>query len=278
MNPIYPLAHITAFLLGTAIGSFLALAATRVPSDRSILRPPSACEVCGTRLRAADNLPVISWLRLRGRCRVCHTPISPFFPLAELATGLVAWLLFRRFVPGPAQLDLPHIAAWTAYFGFASLLLVSTWTDARARIIPTGASAHAVPAAIGAAVALELLGYEGWLALGWRGSVLGALVGGGLPAILAFAFERITGRTGLAWGDVRMLALIGAFVGAVPGVWLVLLLASVGGAVAGIGAWLMHGRTGWLPFAPWLALASLVYVLYGDRLVPWLLPGMHALI
>src|SRR5690606_22880289 len=100
-----------ATAVGLAVGSFLHVAITRLPEDRS-LWPRSRCGRCGAPVRPWDLVPVLSWVVLRGRCRDCGAPISPAHPLIELLGGLLAWLAFARFVPDAAALDLPHLLAW----------------------------------------------------------------------------------------------------------------------------------------------------------------------
>lgn len=266
--------QIAAFALGAALGSFLALAVVRLPADRSLLSPPSRCPVCHAPVRWHDNVPIVGWLVLRGRCRDCHSPIAPLHPVLEAGFGALAWLMFRRFVPGAWALDAGHLAAFAVFTVFAWLLLCAAYVDVRARLVPELASVYAVPVGIAGAVLLGGLGYEGWLAVGWRASVVGALAGGGGLGAVSWLWWRLAGSEGLAWGDVRLAAMIGAFVGAVPGLLAVLLLASFGGAFVGLAATLVRGRSGYLPFAPVLAAASLAWVLYGDVIARWLLPSL----
>lgn len=266
--------HLASFAVGACLGSFLNVAVLRIPEGESVTSPPSRCPVCRTPIRWVDNVPMLSWLALRGRCRACGAPISPMYPLIEATVGMVTWLLFTRFVPVPSDLDVRHVAAFVAYTVFAWLVLLAAYTDVRARIIPEVASLWAVPVGIAAAGLLEVLGYDGWLALGWKGAVLGAAVGGGFLGVVSTVWYRVSGSEGVAWGDVRLMAMIGSFVGPIPGAWIVLLLSSFAGAFLGIAKVIASGRSGYLPFGPSLALASLVYVLYGDRLVGALFPGM----
>jgi leader peptidase (prepilin peptidase)/N-methyltransferase len=270
----YGLWHLTSFALGACLGSFLNVAILRIPEGESVVSPPSRCPVCRTPLSWRDNVPLLSWLVLRGRCRTCGAPISPMYPLVEATMGMVAWLLWARFVSGPADLDLRHVAAWVTYTTFAWLVLLAAYTDVRTRIIPELASLWAVPVGLVAAVVLQQLGYDGWLALGWRQAVLGAAVGGGFLGIVSTVWYRVSGSEGVAWGDVRLMAMIGAFVGPIPGAWIVLLLSSFVGAFLGIAKVVASGRSGYLPFGPSLAVAALAYVLYGDVLVERLFPGM----
>jgi leader peptidase (prepilin peptidase)/N-methyltransferase len=263
-----------AFGIGASLGSFLGLAVVRLPADRSLVRPPSRCPVCHAPVRWHDNVPILGWLVLRGRCRDCHAPIAPLHPLLEAGFGGLAWLMFRRFVPGAAALDVAHLAAFAVFTAFAWLLLCAAYVDLRARLVPEVASVYAVPVGVAGAALLGGLGYEGWLAIGWRSSVVGALAGGGGLGAVSWLWWRLAGSEGLAWGDVRLAAMIGAFVGALPGLLAVLVLASFGGAVVGLVAAVALGRPGYLPFAPVLAAAGLAWVLYGDWIGRWLLPSL----
>lgn len=265
--------QIAAFVLGAVIGSFLNVAIIRIPEDRSVISPPSACPACDTRLGVDELVPILSWLTLRGRCKHCGTPISPIYPLIELLTGLVAWLIFHRFVPDPSDLDLAHLVAFGVYLVFASLLIVSTFTDVRYRIIPEQTSLYAMPVGVLGAMLLEWLAYDGWLALGWRSSVLGVAVGGGFFAAMSWVYASLRGEVGLGWGDVRLMAMIGGFVGVFPGTWFAMLLSSMVGSVLGLALMVGSKERPHLPFAPALSLGALMYVLYGDILVTSILPG-----
>lgn len=273
MATLFVLWQLAAAAIGAALGSLLALAALRLSADRSLLRPPSHCPVCQSPIRWHDNVPVLGWILLRGRCRDCGTPIPPLYPVVEAGFACLGWLLFRRFVPGPHALDLPHLLAWGVYLGFAWLLVVAAYTDIRARIIPELASVWAVPVGVLACGLLEAVGYEGWMAVGWRGAVLGVALGWLPMWLLSWLWERVAGREGLGLGDVRMIGMIGAFVGALPGMLVVLMVASFAGAAVGIVSAVARGRSGYLPFGPWLSVGALAWVLYGDVIVSRWLPS-----
>ncbi len=242
--------QLAAFAIGAVLGSFAGLAVDRVPLDRSLWSPPSACMACRTPLGWADNVPVVSWVALGGRCRACGTAIPWRYPVIELLGGCLGWLCFRRFVPHPLDVDLPHLMA----FG--------------------GVSIYAVPVGVALAVALEALGYHGWLAVGWRSAVLGAAVTGGALGFVSWSWYAVTGAEGLAWGDVRLLAMVGAFVGALPGAWVVVLLASLLGAAVGVASAAVERRSAYLPFGPAVAVSGVIYVLWGDVVVRRLFPTM----
>jgi leader peptidase (prepilin peptidase)/N-methyltransferase len=201
-------------------------------------------------------------------------PIAPTYPLIEILAGMLGYLTFRRFIADPSELDAVHVLAWAVYSGFVSLLLVACYTDLRHHIIPDQVTVYAVPAAILGAFVLETAGYSGWPAVPWRHAVLGAAVGGILFAVAALLARFALRREGLGWGDVKLLALIGAFVGPFPGVYMVLLLGSLLGVTLALVHLAWTRRRSYLPLGPSLALAATVYLLYGDVLLDRLFPGI----
>ena len=276
MIEIWWLYHVTAVLVGLVIGSFANVAILRLPDDRSLL-PGSACPRCGAAVRPRDNIPVLSWVILRGRCRDCAAPIPPTYPLVELLGGLLAFLVWRRFVPGPAELDAAHLVAAALYFALVMDLVIAAYADVRRRIIPDQTSSWAVPVAILGVVALGALGYDGPLAMGWRASVVGAAAAGGALGAIAWVAGWLSGGEALGWGDVKLFALIGAALGAIPGAFLVLLIASLTGAAGGLVGIAVVRRRIWLPFGPSLAFGGIVYVLWGDSLARAFVPGLALL-
>lgn len=263
-----------ALAFGLAVGSFLNVCIVRMPEDRSVVWPGSACPACGTAIKAYDNVPVLAWLWLRGRCRACGSRISPLYPIVELLTGLVAWLIFQRFVPGPEAHDPGHFAAFFVFFLFAAMLIAQTFIDVRHYIIPDELSIYAVPVGVAASALLAWLGFPG--AIGWKGSVVGALVGGGLLGSVMGLYWLVRREEGMGFGDVKLLAMMGAFLGALPAVPFILFLASVAGAAVGLPLALARGSglRAALPFGPFLALGAIVYLLHGPELLERWLPGV----
>ncbi|HXF37623.1 MAG TPA: prepilin peptidase, partial [Actinomycetota bacterium] len=188
--------RVVAFgLVGLVIGSFLSVVAHRVPRGESIVRPRSRCPSCGVQLRAVDNLPVVSYLLLRGRCRACGTRISPTYPLLELATA-------GLFVAAAAVFDRLYVAIVMA--AFLAVLLALSLIDARHRILPNRIVYPSLPA-FAVLVALGALLGEG---LDLRGAAVGFLGYGGGLLIVALISPR-----GMGMGDVKLAALIGLVVG-----------------------------------------------------------------
>jgi leader peptidase (prepilin peptidase)/N-methyltransferase len=213
-----------AFVLGACIGSFLNVCIYRIPAEESVVHPRSRCPRCGTTIAWYDNLPLVSWALLRARCRGCAAPISARYPLVEAITGGLAILTLTHFGAEPLALAL---------FVFAAALVLITFIDIDHRFIPDEVSLPGI--VVGLGVSLLPGGVGIWNA------ALGALLGGGILFLVAWGYERLTGREGMGYGDVKLLAMIGAFLGwqAIPAV---ILIASITGSIAGIVA-MLDGRS-----------------------------------
>lgn len=233
------------------IGSFLTVVAHRVPEGRSIVGPRSQCPGCGTTIAARDNVPVLSWLMLRGRSRCCGEKISARYPLMELALGALFALIAVVLHGDPAELLLGLV--------FASTLVAVSVTDLERRIIPN--KILAVSAVIGLALALAT--DPG----GVPERLIAALAAGGLLFFAALAYPR-----GMGMGDVKLAALMGLFLGRSVGAALIIALAA--GSVVGLAMIARHGaaaRKQAIPFGPFLALGGIVALLVGPELVDWYL-------
>ena len=249
------LSVILAFAAGGLIfGSFLNVCIHRLPLRESLTFPASHCTACGRRLSWFENVPVVAWLALRGRCRTCGVAISPMYPLVELATGAV-------FAGGALVYGLTPLLV--VRLAFASALIVLFAIDLRHRILP---NVITLPGIVVGFVA------SWFLPPGWVSSLIGILAGGGVLLAIAEAYYRTRGQEGLGMGDVKMLAMIGAFLG-----WqlmlLTLVLASFAGSVVGVG--LLAARRGSmqaaLPFGTFLALGAIVAAVAGDVILAWYL-------
>lgn len=241
---------IWAGLVGLIVGSYLNVVVHRLPKGESTVTPRSRCPACGAAIRARDNLPVLSWLLLGGRCRDCRAPISPRYPATEALTGALFAYAVARF-----GWTLDALAA--ALLG--SLLVALAGIDLDHFLLPDRLTLPGL--ALGLALAPFLA--EGSLARG----VQGALVGAGVLLLLAGAWELVKGVEGMGLGDVKMLAMIGAFLG-VAGVVVTLVVASFAGSVAGL-ALMARGRGGLaskLPFGVFLAAGGLVAIFFGPAL------------
>jgi leader peptidase (prepilin peptidase)/N-methyltransferase len=251
-----------AFVIGLCVGSFLNVCIHRIPMDLSIVRPASRCPSCGHAIRPRDNIPVLSWLLLRGRCRDCGTAISSIYPAIELLTGIVAWLLFRRVIPSDADLDWGHLGLFALYFGLAAALIADAFIDLRYHIIPFELSVYLVPLFVGASALLEHLGIGD---VGFKDSVLGALFGGGAFAFLGLTWRLLFRKQAVGGGDIYLTMMIGSGIGAWPALPYVLVLASLIGSA--IGLVLVFVRRAFFgvsfPFGPPLALATISYLIHG---------------
>jgi leader peptidase (prepilin peptidase) / N-methyltransferase len=241
-------------VLGLAIGSFLNVVIHRVPAGLSVVRPPSGCPACGQEIRARDNVPVLSWLLLRGRCRDCQAPISRRYPVVELATAALFAGVAVRF---------GDTAETPIYWVFVACLVAVSAVDLDTQRIPTpilvATVALGAPILAVAAFARE----EPWpLAR----AALGAL--GAFGALFAVHF---VSPAGMGFGDVRFAFVLGLFLGWLgPGQPVLgLFLGFLGGSVVGIGLMVLGsaGRRTRVPFGPFLALGGLVAVLWGDALL-----------
>ena len=240
-----------AFLGGLIVGSFITVVAHRVPRGESIVGPRSRCPRCGTTIGASDNVPVLSWLLLRGRARCCGAPISARYPLTELSLGAayVAVVLVLWDDPGEVALGLV----------FVTMLLAVTLTDLEQRIIPNKILLVSVIVGVAIAAATE----PGDL----PERAIAAAAAGGLLFAAALAYPR-----GMGLGDVKLAATMGLFLG--RNVAPALLVALLAGSLFGLAMIAREGaaaRKRAIPFGPFLALGGLVGLLAGDQLIDWYL-------
>lgn len=244
---------IMAFTLGAVVGSFLNVCICRMPRDESVVSPPSRCPNCAYRIRWYDNIPLVSYLLLRGKCRGCGARISLQYPLVEMLNALLTLALFLRFGPS---------LTFLALFLFSSALVVITFIDIEHQIIPDEISLSGI--VIGFLFSF-FLPWQSWL-----NSLAGILLGGGSLLLVAWGYHRLTGKEGMGGGDIKLLAMMGAFLGwkAVP---FIIFVASLVGSLLGVSMMLLQKRDAKLaiPFGPYLAFAAVLYVFYGRRLIQW---------
>ncbi|MGC1164986.1 MAG: prepilin peptidase [Solirubrobacterales bacterium] len=244
-------AAVLAFLGGLLAGSFTTVVAHRVPRGESIVAPRSRCTACGVQIAAYDNVPVFSWLLLRGRARCCGAPVSARYPLTELTLGLAYAATVAVLWGDPGEIALGLV--------FATALAAITLTDLERRIIPN--KILLVAAVLG--VAITAVADPG--SLPERGAA--AVAAGGLLFAAALAYPR-----GMGLGDVKLAAVMGLFLG-----WDVapaILVALLAGSVVGLAMIVRHGaaaRKQAIPFGPFLALGGVVGLLAGNQLIDWYL-------
>ena len=262
------------FCFGLVIGSFLNVCIVRIPGHKSIVLPSSACPKCGAKIRPYDNIPVVSWLLLGGRCRDCKTRISPIYPLVELLTGLLFWGCYRAF-----GLTVDALK-WAA---FSAIVIVLVFTDLRDRILPDVVNYTGF--VIGLALSLVLQPADGtaaWLArhifdfpapvrlLSLADALFGAAIGAGLLWAVSEIYFRLRGREGMGMGDVKMMLMVGSFLG-IKRTLLTIFAGSLLGSVLGI-AFILSRRkdsTYELPFGTFLGMAALLVAFFGTPVVNW---------
>jgi len=252
---------VAAGVFGLMIGSFLNVCISRLPEGESIVTPASRCPACKTPLAWRDNVPVLSWIWLRGKCRSCSAPISLRYPVVELATAAV--FVLQVLAVGGEPVDAGTAVALASRLLLSALLVALLFTDLETYRLPNVLTYGGMLAGLG----LSLAGPPGL-----TNSLLGLLIGGGILLAIRVGWKVARHVDAMGLGDVKMLAMIGAFLGWQQ-VWLVLLLSSVSGAVIGLGLW-MTGRgtmQSRLPFGVFLSLGALIASLWGQGLIDWYL-------
>ncbi len=249
------------FVAGASVGSFLNVVVYRLPAGLSLLYPPSRCPKCLRSLKPYDNVPVLGWLWLRGRCRFCRTSIAARYPLVEAATGFLFVAVFWLF-----NLPLPGIGYWV----FFSWLLVLALIDLDTLTLPNVLTQSGLVAGLGFQVVL------GWAQLGTvtgiashlMGGIVGAVAGIWLFDLIAIAGSFMFGQTAMGGGDAKLAAMLGAWLG-----WKYMLLAGflacVLGAFGGGGAIALGllSRRQPMPFGPFLAMGAVLSTLFGETLL-----------
>ena len=268
------------FMFGTIVGSFLNVCILRIPAGQSVVHPLSRCPKCDKPIAGYDNIPVLSWLLLGGKCRGCKTPISPLYPAVELLTGGLFLTSYLAFGPTLAA------AKWSA---FCALLVVLTITDLRERLLPdkvnfTGALiglAFAVVVPVGDGTAFLLA--SRWFAfpppaaaLSIADALFGAAAGYGFLWIVSEGYFRLRGREGMGLGDVKMMGMVGTFAG-LKATLLTILAGALLGSLIGTTFMLLRrkGSDYELPFGTFLGAAALLVVFFGKPVLGWYFAGLQ---
>jgi leader peptidase (prepilin peptidase) / N-methyltransferase len=263
-----------AFLFGLLVGSFLNVCILRIPAGKSIVLPASSCTKCGRAIAPYDNIPVLSWLILRGKCRNCKTKISPMYPAVELVTGLLFVACYFAF-----GLTVDALK-WAI---FSALLVVLMVTDLRERILPDVVNFFGV--GVGLLFSSFTRPTDGtalWIANRWfdfpppqpvlsfADAVLGAAVGSGLLWLVAEGYFRLRGREGMGLGDVKMMAAVGVFLG-LKRTLMTILAGSLLGSVIGILLISLSkkDRNYELPFGTFLGAGALLVLFFGTPVLQW---------
>lgn len=261
-----------ALLFGLCVGSFLNVCIARIPLDISVVSPRSRCPKCETLIAGYDNVPLLSYVILGGRCRSCRTSISLRYPGVEGLTAIISVLLANQY-----GLSVP----WAVYLVFSSSIIVLVLIDLDHRILPDVITLNGIW--IGILISLYLaspspfaatlyafagIGVSNPYVLALTASLAGAGFGGGLLWFVRGAFFRVRGIEGMGLGDVKMMAMVGAFLG-LPLTLLTILLGSILGSIIGLAVIRAFGkgRHYELPFGTFLGGGAIVAVLYGNDLI-----------
>ena len=265
---------IFVFLFGLIIGSFLNVCIVRIPSGKSIVLPASACPKCGAFIKAYDNIPVLSYLLLGGKCRKCKNPISLMYPLVELLTALLFLACYKAFGLTAEALK------WAVFSG---IMIVLVFTDLRERLLPDAVNYTGL--ALGLALSFFTRPTDGtaqWLAnrmfdfpppapvLSFVDAILGAALGSALLWGVSEVYFKLRHREGMGLGDVKMMLMAGAFLGA-KRTLLTIFAGSLLGSILGF-AFILARRKGSdyeLPFGTFLGMAALLVVFFGTPVVNW---------
>lgn len=246
---------VIALIAGLCLGSFYNVCIHRYLTGDSIIRPGSHCPGCGHSLSWWENIPLLSYLLLRGRCRACESRISPVYPAVEAISGVLALLLALKFGLGPV---------WLIYMFFTGLLIIASFIDLKIYILP---DIITLPGA-GLALAASFI-----LPLPWLDAFLGAIIGAGFFLLLQWAYKILKKVEGLGTGDVKLMLMLGALVG-----WQGLPILVFAAALLGLAASLFYLKTSGtntmqtpIPFGPFLALGVIIYILAGETIWMWYL-------
>jgi len=241
------------FVFGLVLGSFLNVVISRLPAGGSIVSPRSRCPACGTPIRWYDNIPVLSFLLLRGRCRRCAVRIPWRYPLVELLMGGLSVALYAKF----------HLLLGALYLPFVAALLAVAFIDLDHRIIPDRISLPGILFGLAASFVTPLVS--------WQEAALGALFGGGGLWLVAWGYAALRGHEGMGGGDIKLLAMIGAWLGW-PCLPFVVFAGSALGLVGGVGAMIQQRRGGKtvIPFGPFLVMGAYLYLFFRADVWYWL--------
>lgn len=247
--------NLFVLIFGASLGSFLNVCIYRLPRSQSLIRPRSMCPSCGAKIAFYDNVPVLSYLLLWGRCRHCKTTISFRYPVVELAAGLFAVAVLNQYG-----------FTWDALCRYAlvAALLIVIFVDIDYQIIPNVITYPGIMIGFISSFFLQEITY--------KESLMGIVLGGGLLLVVAYGYYFVTKKEGMGGGDVKLLAMVGAFLGW-KAVIFTMFVGSAVGSVLGIMLALRSakGRKTAVPFGPFLSLGALLFMFYGHRIINWYL-------
>jgi leader peptidase (prepilin peptidase)/N-methyltransferase len=260
---IMPVWHVMVFVLGTCLGSFLNVCIWRIPRGESVVTAPSHCPKCGHQIRWYENIPLISWLALRGKCSSCKAPITSRYFFVELLTGILFYVLFFK-----VTFDNQPLPVLIVYFGMALLVVTTSFIDVEHRLIPDKTTYPAMLLGLIAAVIFpEIWGTTSrvWALVF---SLAGLSVSAAALALFAMFGKMLFKVEALGWGDVKYLAAVGACLG-LKASFFTVLFGSIAGTVAGVIIMIVKkkGLKTAIPFGPFLAAGTYVWMVYGERLM-----------
>jgi len=241
------------FVLGSVVGSFLNVVIVRLPEGRSLTYPPSRCPDCQSNVRFFDNVPIISFFVLKGRCRSCGSRISLRYPVVEFIMAFLSMALYLRFGLTPG---------YVMFFLFCAALCAVFWIDLEHMIIPDAISLNGAVIGVVASIAGLIPSMD------WKSSLEGVALGIGVLYLPALIYQKLRGTEGLGGGDIKLLAMIGAFCGP-EGVLFVIFLSSLSGSITGLFGMMFRGAasTTPIPFGPFLSFSAVFYVFVGRNIV-----------
>jgi leader peptidase (prepilin peptidase)/N-methyltransferase len=255
---MYYLTPIMVFVFGAVIGSFLNVCIYRIPRSKSIVKPNSFCPNCEKPIEFYDNIPIVSYILLGGKCRHCGAKISKRYPFIELLTA-VLYLIFYKKLGLTFELFVTLL--------FVTLLIAIAFIDLEFQIIPDVLSIGGLVAGLVLALFRPMFLYLD-PKFGFLDALYGVLIGGGVLFVIAYGYQLITKREGMGGGDIKLLAMIGAFIGLKGGIFS-LIAGSLLGTVVGIPMMLAKKQdTKYaIPFGPFLSLGAVIFLFSGDRFI-----------
>lgn len=246
------------FIFGAVIGSFLNVCIYRIPREKSIVKPNSFCPHCGKPVEFYDNIPIVSYIILGGKCRRCGAKISKRYPFIELLTAILYLVFYRK-------LGLNFELFVTLFF--VTLLIAIAFIDLDFKIIPDILSIGGLIAGLVLAVFRPVFLHLG-PKFGFLDALYGVLIGGGALFVIAYGYQLVTKREGMGGGDIKLLGMIGAFIG-LKGSIFSLISGSILGTIVGIPLMLAKKQdTKYaIPFGPFLSLGAVIFLFSGDRFI-----------
>jgi leader peptidase (prepilin peptidase)/N-methyltransferase len=234
------------FIIGAVVGSFLNVVIYRVPKGESVVRPGSSCPACGAKIKPYNNIPILSWFVLRGKCAVCGAPFSIRYPMVELLTALLFAACFAKF---------GMTATSGAYMAFCAALVAVIFIDIDHFIIPDRITLPGI--------VIGLICAGTFLPVHFTDSIFGCLVGGGIFFILAVLVPG-----GMGGGDIKLMGMVGAFMG-VKAALMTIFLGSLFGSIGGLAGIVAFGkeRKTKIPFGPYLSIASIISLFYKEEFI-----------